>query len=74
GLDPQRTFNPPGVVAWNMSTAHVLDLAGEGVRTPRSIAAATLARAGPTRPSTACSSRGSPGSADRFADALLERL
>jgi glutathione synthase/RimK-type ligase-like ATP-grasp enzyme len=36
GLDPYRTFNPPDLVRWNVSKAHVLDLARRGAPVPRS--------------------------------------
>lgn len=35
-LDPRRTFNPPDLVRWNVSKAHVLDLARRGAPVPRS--------------------------------------
>lgn len=36
-LDPRRTFNEPSLIRWNLSKAHVLDLARRGVRVPRSL-------------------------------------
>jgi glutathione synthase/RimK-type ligase-like ATP-grasp enzyme len=39
-LDPGRTFNRPDLIAWNISKAHVLDLADKGVRIPRTVEAA----------------------------------
>lgn len=39
-LDPARTFNPPELILWNISKAHVLDLARKGVRIPRTMEAA----------------------------------
>jgi glutathione synthase/RimK-type ligase-like ATP-grasp enzyme len=38
-LDPARTFNPPALVRWNLSKAHVLDLGARGARVPRSLEA-----------------------------------
>jgi glutathione synthase/RimK-type ligase-like ATP-grasp enzyme len=35
-LDPERTFNAPALVRWNLSKAHVLDLGGRGAPVPRS--------------------------------------
>jgi glutathione synthase/RimK-type ligase-like ATP-grasp enzyme len=37
GLDPCRTFNAPDLIRWNLSKAHVLDLARRGVRVPRTV-------------------------------------
>jgi len=39
-LDARRTFNAPALIRWNVSKAHVLDLARRGARVPRSAAAA----------------------------------
>ena len=39
-LDPRRTFNAPALIRWNISKAHVLDLARRGARVPRSREAA----------------------------------
>ena len=39
-LDARRTFNPPALIRWNLSKAHVLDLARRGARVPRSVEAA----------------------------------
>ena len=39
-LDPARTFNPPALVRWNLSKAHVLDLGARGARVPRTLEAA----------------------------------
>ncbi len=39
-LDPRRTFNAPALIRWNVSKAHVLDLARRGARVPRSREAA----------------------------------
>jgi len=36
-LDPARTFNPPALILWNLSKAHVLDLGARGARVPRSL-------------------------------------
>jgi glutathione synthase/RimK-type ligase-like ATP-grasp enzyme len=36
-LDPARTFNPPPLILWNLSKAHLLDLAARGARVPRSL-------------------------------------
>ena len=36
-LDPRRTFNEPSLIRWNLSKAHVLDLARRGARVPRSL-------------------------------------
>ena len=36
-LDPRRTFNEPSLIRWNLSKAHVLDLARRGVPVPRSL-------------------------------------
>ncbi|HEU5193706.1 MAG TPA: glutathione synthetase [Methylomirabilota bacterium] len=38
-LDAARTLNPPSLVRWNLSKAHVLDLGARGVRVPRSLEA-----------------------------------
>ena len=38
-LDAARTFNPPPLVRWNLSKAHVLDLGARGVPVPRSLEA-----------------------------------
>lgn len=38
-LDPARTFNRPDLIIWNLSKAHVLDLAQQGARTPRTVQA-----------------------------------
>lgn len=38
-LDPARTFNSPTLILWNMSKAHVLDLARKGARIPRTMEA-----------------------------------
>jgi glutathione synthase/RimK-type ligase-like ATP-grasp enzyme len=35
-LQPERTFNLPALVRWNLSKAHVLDLGARGARVPRS--------------------------------------
>lgn len=35
-LDAARTFNPPALIRWNLSKAHVLDLAARGATVPRS--------------------------------------
>jgi glutathione synthase/RimK-type ligase-like ATP-grasp enzyme len=43
-LPADRTFNPPELIRWNLSKAHVLDLGARGVRVPRSrLVAATPA-------------------------------
>ena len=39
-LEPGRTFNRPDVISWNISKAHVLDLARRGARIPRTVEAA----------------------------------
>jgi glutathione synthase/RimK-type ligase-like ATP-grasp enzyme len=39
-LDAARTFNRPDLILWNMSKAHVLDLARRGARIPRTLEAA----------------------------------
>jgi len=39
-LDAARTFNPPPLVRWNLSKAHVLDLGTRGARIPRTLQAA----------------------------------
>jgi glutathione synthase/RimK-type ligase-like ATP-grasp enzyme len=39
-LQPERTFNLPALVRWNLSKAHVIDLGARGVRVPRSRIAA----------------------------------
>jgi glutathione synthase/RimK-type ligase-like ATP-grasp enzyme len=39
-LDARRTFNAPALIRWNVSKAHVLDLARRGARVPRSREAA----------------------------------
>ena len=39
-LDAARTFNPPPLVRWNLSKAHVLDLGARGARVPRTLEAA----------------------------------
>ena len=36
-LDAARTFNPPPLVRWNLSKAHVLDLGARGARVPRTV-------------------------------------
>jgi glutathione synthase/RimK-type ligase-like ATP-grasp enzyme len=36
-LDPARTFNHPDLIVWNISKAHVLDLAQRGARIPRTV-------------------------------------
>ena len=36
-LDPRRTFNAPDLIRWNLSKAHMLDLARRGVRVPRTL-------------------------------------
>lgn len=36
-LDPARTFNPPPLICWNLSKAHLRDLAARGARVPRSL-------------------------------------
>ena len=36
-LDATRTFNPPALVRWNLSKAHVLELGARGARVPRSL-------------------------------------
>ena len=36
-LDPRRTFNDPALIRWNLSKAHVLNLARRGARVPRSL-------------------------------------
>jgi glutathione synthase/RimK-type ligase-like ATP-grasp enzyme len=36
-LDPRRTFNEPSLIRWNLSKAHVLDLAQRGACVPRSL-------------------------------------
>jgi hypothetical protein len=36
-LDPRRTVNEPSLIRWNLSKAHVLDLARRGARVPRSL-------------------------------------
>jgi len=36
-LDPARTFNPPSLILWNLSKAHLLDLGARGVLVPRSL-------------------------------------
>jgi glutathione synthase/RimK-type ligase-like ATP-grasp enzyme len=38
-LDAARTLNPPSLVRWNLSKAHILDLGARGVRVPRSLEA-----------------------------------
>jgi glutathione synthase/RimK-type ligase-like ATP-grasp enzyme len=35
-LDPDRTFNAPALIRWNLSKAHVLDLGARGAPVPRS--------------------------------------
>jgi glutathione synthase/RimK-type ligase-like ATP-grasp enzyme len=35
-LDPERTFNAPALIHWNLSKAHVLDLGSRGAPVPRS--------------------------------------
>ena len=35
-LDPRRTFNPPALIRWNLSKAHILDLGSRGALIPRS--------------------------------------
>jgi glutathione synthase/RimK-type ligase-like ATP-grasp enzyme len=35
-LQPARTFNPPELIRWNLSKAHVLDLGARGATIPRS--------------------------------------
>ena len=35
-LEPDRTFNAPRLIRWNLSKAHVLDLGARGVPVPRS--------------------------------------
>jgi len=35
-LDPDRTFNSPYLIRWNLSKAHVLDLGARGAPVPRS--------------------------------------
>jgi glutathione synthase/RimK-type ligase-like ATP-grasp enzyme len=35
-LPPDRTFNAPALVRWNLSKAHVLELGARGARVPRS--------------------------------------
>ncbi len=35
-LEPERTFNPPDLIRWNLSKAHVLDLGARGAAVPRS--------------------------------------
>ena len=35
-LEPERTFNPPDLIRWNLSKAHVLDLGARGATVPRS--------------------------------------
>jgi len=35
-LEPERTFNPPDLIRWNLSKAHVLDLGARGAVIPRS--------------------------------------
>jgi len=42
-LDPSRTFNEPSLIRWNLSKAHVLDLARHGARVPRSLEVAAEA-------------------------------
>ena len=44
-LDPARTFNPPALIRWNLSKAHVLDLGARGARVPRSLETAATAAA-----------------------------
>ena len=44
-LDPRRTFNEPSLIRWNLSKAHVLDLARRGARVPRSLETAAEAEA-----------------------------
>jgi glutathione synthase/RimK-type ligase-like ATP-grasp enzyme len=39
-LDPRRTFNPPALVRWNLSKAHVVDLGRRGATVPRTVEAA----------------------------------
>jgi glutathione synthase/RimK-type ligase-like ATP-grasp enzyme len=39
-LDARHTFNPPALIRWNLSKAHVLDLGRRGARVPRSAVAA----------------------------------
>jgi glutathione synthase/RimK-type ligase-like ATP-grasp enzyme len=34
-LDPDRTFNPPDLIRWNLSKAHILDLGARGAPVPR---------------------------------------
>jgi glutathione synthase/RimK-type ligase-like ATP-grasp enzyme len=36
-LDALRTFNTPDLIRWNLAKTHVLDLAGRGVRVPRTV-------------------------------------
>ena len=36
-LDAARTFNPPELVRWNLSKAHVLELGARGARVPRTL-------------------------------------
>lgn len=35
-LEPERTFNAPDLIRWNISKAHVLDLGARGAAVPRS--------------------------------------
>ena len=35
-LEPDRTFNPPDLIRWNLSKAHVVDLGARGAPVPRS--------------------------------------
>jgi glutathione synthase/RimK-type ligase-like ATP-grasp enzyme len=35
-LEPARTFNSPGLIRWNLSKAHILDLEARGATVPRS--------------------------------------
>jgi glutathione synthase/RimK-type ligase-like ATP-grasp enzyme len=44
-VDAARTFNPPALVRWNLSKAHVLDLGARGATIPRSRLVAAEARA-----------------------------
>jgi glutathione synthase/RimK-type ligase-like ATP-grasp enzyme len=38
-LDPERTFNAPALIRWNLAKTHVLALARRGAPVPRSLAA-----------------------------------
>lgn len=44
-LDAARTFNPPALVRWNLSKAHVRDLGARGIPVPRSLEAEATAAA-----------------------------